>query len=179
MRAMTRNVAAVVLAFVVASAARAAEEKYQFKVLDLVYVIQDLGARVEDFAIRETDLDVRLQLNADVLFDFDQAEILPKAEDVLRKAAAYLQQHGGKGVIRIEGYTDAKGDDAYNVRLSQKRAEAVRGWLARNGGVPSSRMKSHGQGEKDPIAPNTKPDGSDDPEGRAKNRRVEIVISKR
>jgi outer membrane protein OmpA-like peptidoglycan-associated protein len=180
---ISRVAAAVLFAlFMVAVTARALastdEEKYQFKILDLVYVIQDLGGRVEDFAIRETDLDVRLQLNADVLFDFDKADVLPKAEDVLRKAADYLQQHGGKGAIRIEGHTDAKGDDDYNLRLSRKRADAVRDWLARKGSVPSSRMTSNGLGEKNPIAPNTKPDGSDDVEGRAKNRRVEIVITK-
>jgi outer membrane protein OmpA-like peptidoglycan-associated protein len=176
---MTPKVAAsLVIALVAALSSHADEEKYQFKILDLVYVVQDLGGRIEDFAIRETDLDVRLQLNADVLFDFDKADVLPKAEDVLRKAADYLQEHGGKGVIRIEGHTDAKGDDDYNLRLSRKRADAVKTWLARNGGVSSSRMSSDGLGEKNPIAPNAKPDGSDDPEGRAKNRRVEIVITK-
>jgi outer membrane protein OmpA-like peptidoglycan-associated protein len=148
----------------------------QFKVLDLVYHVEDIGGRVEDMRVRETDLETRLELNADVMFDFDKADLLPKGEEVLRKAAEYLQ--GKKGSIRIEGHTDAKGDDDYNQRLSLRRAESVRRWFTDKGGISASQMSARGFGEKNPIAPNAKPDGSDDPEGRQRNRRVEIVISK-
>ena len=148
----------------------------RFKILDLVYRIEDIGGRVEDLRVRETDLETRLELNADVMFDFDKADLLPKGEEVLRKAAAYLE--GKKGTIRIEGHTDAKGDDDYNMRLSLRRAESVRRWFSEKGGIPPAQMSAKGLGEKNPIAANTKPDGSDDPVGRQKNRRVEIVVSK-
>jgi outer membrane protein OmpA-like peptidoglycan-associated protein len=151
-------------------------EALQFKILDLVYSVEDIGGRVEDMRVRETDLETRLELNADVMFDFDKADLLPKGEEVLQKAAADLQ--GKKGSIRIEGHTDAKGDDDYNLRLSLRRAESVRRWFSEKGGIAQSAMSAKGFGEKNPIAPNTKPDGSDDPEGRQRNRRVEIVVSK-
>ena len=153
------------------------EEQYQFKILDIIYRVETIGGHVEDLTVRESDVDIRLELNADVLFEFDEAHLLPKAEEVLQKAAAYLKGNA-KGTIRIEGHTDSKGDAAYNLRLSRKRAESVRRWFSEKAGIESARMSAEGFGEKNPIAPNTRPDGSDDPEGRQKNRRVDIVISK-
>jgi len=80
-------------------------------------------------------------------------------------------------LLSCDGRSDATGDDAYNQRLSERRAESVRQWFARNG-LADLRFSSRGLGETRPVAPNTKPDGADDPEGRQKNRRVEIVIGK-
>lgn len=81
--------------------------------------------------------------------------------------------------IEIEGHTDGKGQPAYNQKLSEQLAESVKAWLARNGGIAAARMKIKGYGMARPAVPNTKPDGSDDPAGRQRNRRVEIVIYKR
>lgn len=153
------------------------EGPYQFKILDIIYRTESIGGRVEDFKVRESEIDIRLELNADVLFEFDKAELLPDAEPVLQKAAGYLNQDA-KSAIHIEGHTDSKGDDAYNMRLSLQRAEAVRRWLKERGGIDPSRMSASGVGEKNPVTPNSRPDGSDDPEGRRRNRRVEIVIRK-
>lgn len=153
------------------------EESYRFKILDIIYRSENIAGKVEDFAVRESDVDIRLELNADVLFEFDRAELLPNAEPVLRKAAAYLSEER-TSAIRIEGHTDSKGDDAYNLRLSRQRAEAVRRWLRERGGIDPARMSATGHGEKNPVTPNTRPDGSDDPDGRQRNRRVEIVITK-
>ena len=138
----------------------------KFKVLDLVFKVEDFGGQVADLKVKETDTDIRIELAADVLFEFDKATLLPKAEATLTKAAAFIRERGAR-TVRIEGHTDAKGDDAYNQRLSERRAASVRQWLSRQG-----------LGETQPVAPNTKPDGSDDPDGRQKNRRVEIVIAK-
>jgi outer membrane protein OmpA-like peptidoglycan-associated protein len=80
--------------------------------------------------------------------------------------------------VRIEGHTDAKGSDAYNQKLSERRAQSVRQWLVQKEGVDGSKMAPQGFGARKPVAPNNKPDGSDDPEGRQKNRRVEIVLAK-
>jgi len=76
---------------------------------------------------------------------------------------------------RIEGHTDAKGGDAYNMKLSEVRARTVRDWLANHGAIPAE-TPIKGYGKRVPIVPNTTSDGKDDPEGRQKNRRVEIVF---
>jgi outer membrane protein OmpA-like peptidoglycan-associated protein len=147
-----------------------------FKTDDLVFNVVDMGGRVEDLSVRESDTEVRIDLAADVLFEFDKADLLPKAEATLQKAADLIKQHATKSVVRIEGHTDAKGNDAYNQKLSERRADAVKRWFESQG--LHERFSTAGFGAKKPVAPNTKPDGSDDAEGRAKNRRVEIVVKK-
>jgi outer membrane protein OmpA-like peptidoglycan-associated protein len=77
--------------------------------------------------------------------------------------------------IHVVGYTDSIGSDGYNMTLSEERAKTVRDWLASHGYIPSSTPYA-GQGKANPVAPNNKPDGSDNPAGRAKNRRVEITV---
>lgn len=148
-----------------------------FKVIDLVFKVESFGGQVVDLQVKETETEVRIELAADVLFDFDKATLLPKAEDTLKKAAEFIGQRA-KGIVRIEGHTDSKGDDVYNQKLSERRADSVRKWFAKNG-LARLRFSSKGLGETRPVAPNTKPDGADDPEGRQKNRRVEIVINKK
>jgi outer membrane protein OmpA-like peptidoglycan-associated protein len=73
--------------------------------------------------VKETASDVRIELAADVLFDFDKATLRPEAEATLAKAAALIEERAG-GSVRIEGHTDSKGDDAYNQKLSERRAES-------------------------------------------------------
>ncbi|MBI4641633.1 MAG: OmpA family protein, partial [Candidatus Tectomicrobia bacterium] len=107
----------------------------------------------------------------------DKAEIRPKAQEALKQAAAVIKEKA-KGAVQIEGHTDAKGSDAYNQKLSEGRAKAVRDWLVQKEGVKGVRFVTRGFGSKQPVAPNTKPDGSDDSEGRQKNRRVEIIVKK-
>ena len=156
-----------------------------FNIIDLVHVqqdlggaLQDLGGAVQDLAIREIGNEIRIDLNADVLFDFDKADILPKAEETLTKAADVIRERGPKGTVRVEGHTDGKGDDNYNMKLSVRRAESVRNWLAQKGGLSSVSFATKGFGETQPVAPNANADGSDNPQGRQKNRRVTIVMQK-
>ena len=158
-----------------AQSAAAASE--QVTIRDLVYTVIDLGGKVQDLQVKQTETEVRIELAADVLFDFDQDTLKPAARETLHKAAAVIREQT-KGEIRIDGHTDAKGDDRYNQKLSQRRAAAVKNWLAQNGKLGARRMSTHGFGEQKPVASNTKPDGSDDPEGRQKNRRVEIIVGK-
>jgi outer membrane protein OmpA-like peptidoglycan-associated protein len=80
--------------------------------------------------------------------------------------------------VAIEGHTDAKGADAYNQTLSEQRAAAVKQWLVANAQVNGANIATRGWGKTRPVTHNTKPDGSDDPEGRAKNRRVQIIVRK-
>ena len=145
------------------------------KVLDLVFTVSDIGGTVQDLQVKELGNEVQIELNADVLFEFDKADILPKAEDTLQKAAAIIKERS-KGMVMITGHTDSKGGDAYNQKLSEKRANSVGDWLKTKGGLGNTRFETKGFGAKQPVAPNQKPDGRDDPEGRQKNRRVEITI---
>jgi len=114
-----------------------------------------------------------IDLPADVLFDFDKADLRPDAQPSLARAAELLQSYPA-APVQVRGHTDAKGTDAYNDALSMRRAEAVAAVLARTAGP--GRITARGLGKRQPVAPDTRPDGSDDPEGRQRNRRVEIVI---
>jgi outer membrane protein OmpA-like peptidoglycan-associated protein len=78
--------------------------------------------------------------------------------------------------IEIAGHTDNIGTPQYNQTLSEKRAAAVREYLIREGGADPAKISSVGHRDLYPVAPNQKPDGRDNPEGRAQNRRVEINI---
>jgi len=148
------------------------------KILDLIFRVQDMGGKVQDIQVKETKSEIRIELAADVLFDFDKADILPKAQEALKQVAEVIREKA-KGVVQIEGHTDSKGSDAYNQKLSERRANAVKDWLVSKGGLKNVSFATRGFGAQKPVAPNTKPDGSDDPEGRQKNRRVEIVVKKK
>lgn len=119
----------------------------------------------------QSGLNVDIQLAADQLFDFDKATLKPEAETALQHAAEELQK-AGKERVEITGHTDSKGNDDYNLKLSQKRAEAVRDWFVAYG--LKNDIYAVGKGEKEPIAENSLANGQDNPEGRAKNRRVEV-----
>ncbi|HLX09124.1 MAG TPA: OmpA family protein [Thermoanaerobaculia bacterium] len=116
----------------------------------------------------------RLTTVADALFAFDQATLGADAEQTLAVLGPQIAQRGPHPIV-IEGHTDSIGSDAHNQRLSEQRAAAVRAWLAAHRYVPAT-TPIKGYGKTRPVAPNTHPDGSDDPAGRQKNRRVEVVI---
>ncbi|MGY0558459.1 MULTISPECIES: OmpA family protein [unclassified Lysobacter] len=110
-----------------------------------------------------------------VNFDFDKSTLRPDAVAILSEAVQILQRYPDLKV-EVAGHTDSKGTDAYNQSLSERRATAVYDYLSSNG-VDASRMVGpNGYGESRPIAPNTNPDGSDNPEGRAQNRRTELNV---
>jgi outer membrane protein OmpA-like peptidoglycan-associated protein len=136
-----------------------------------------LTGNAVDLTVKETPQEIRIDMATDVLFDFDKSTLLPKARQTLHKAAGIIRDKA-KGAVRIEGYTDGKGSDAYNQKLSERRANAVRDWFAKNEELSAVQFDTQGFGAKNPVAPNKKPDGSDNPAGRQKNRRVTIVIVK-
>jgi outer membrane protein OmpA-like peptidoglycan-associated protein len=144
---------------------------------DLNFPIVDMGGKPQALEVKETPTEIRISLAADVLFDFDKASLKKEAVAALTNVASTIREHAGLPV-RIEGYTDAKGTDSYNQRLSEQRANSVRAWLVTKARLKATKFATRGFGAKNPVAPNTKPDGSDDPDGRQKNRRVEIVIEK-
>jgi photosystem I P700 chlorophyll a apoprotein A2 len=149
----------------------------QGKVLDIVGVTLGLDAVMRDLGAKVTPQEIRIELSADVLFDFDSAELRPEAMESLRKVATLVAAHPAQPV-RIDGHTDAKGADDYNHALSERRAASVKEWLVTEGGVDGARIQTRGLGETQPKVPNEKPDGSDDPDGRQQNRRVEITIQR-
>jgi len=105
---------------------------------------------------------------ADVLFDFDKSVIKPEGRSKLDDLAGKMKTINLEVVIAI-GHTDAIGTDAYNQKLSVRRAEAVKAYLASKG-VEGNRIYTEGKGEKQPVASNKTR------EGRAKNRRTEIEV---
>lgn len=128
--------------------------------------------------VQDSPKELRLTLAADILFDFDKSTIRPDAREALDRVAQIIRNQS-QGVVRIEGFTDSKGEAGYNLRLSKARADSVENWMIEHEGLHAAGFTTEGFGATRFAAPNTKPDGSDDPEGRQKNRRVEIVIQKK
>lgn len=149
----------------------------RIKIADLQFKVEDMGGKVQDLNVKETAAELRVEMNADVLFDFDKAVLKPQAEATLSQVAALIVSRG-KGPVRIEGHTDSKGSEAYNQKLSLQRAQAVQDWLTGKRGIDRARLTTAGFGAQKPVAPNTQPNGADDPVGRQRNRRVEVIISK-
>lgn len=110
----------------------------------------------------------KVTLAADVLFDFDKAVLKPAGKSKLDELANSIRGINLEVVIAI-GHTDSIGSDAYNQKLSVRRAESVKSYLVSKG-VEPNRIYTEGKGEKQPVASNKTKDG------RAKNRRVEIEV---
>lgn len=149
-----------------------------FPTKDLIFTVDDLAGKTKDLEVKETKTEIHIDLAADVLFDFDKSTLRPTARDALHQAASIIRANANGSTVRIDGYTDSKGSDPYNQRLSDRRAESVRNWFVTKEGLKDVSFATKGYGAKNPVAPNTKPDGSDDPDGRQKNRRVEITVKK-
>ncbi len=135
--------------------------------------------QLEDLSVpltvtKDADKDIVISLASEVLFDSGKATLKDAADNTLLRAAYLIKRYPHRAVL-INGYTDnVPIHDALfknNQQLSKARAEAVMKFLAFKANIPASRMKAQGFGDKNPIASN------DDPEGRQKNRRVEIVLT--
>ncbi len=147
------------------------------KSLELQQNELDLQKAKQDLQYQETGKSLSINLSGDVLFDYDKATLKSAAEEALKKVSVVLSQFP-ESVVIVEGYTDAKGKKSVNMELSRERATVVKDWLVKNGGVASANISAKGFGEDNPVAPNANSDGSDDPIGRAKNRRVTIIVEK-
>lgn len=139
--------------------------------IGIVANVQELRQALSDLGASETELEVTVDLPADVLFDFDKAEIRPDAAAALANLATVIRAYPG-GRVLVEGHTDAAGNDDYNQKLSQGRAESVKAWLIDRESIAADSMTTEGKGEREPVASN------DDDAGRQKNRRVRAVIRK-
>ncbi len=107
-------------------------------------------------------------------FEYDESGLHPRALKQIQIVSEMLKSDA-KRRLRIAGHTDALGEDSYNLRLSQQRAEAVKNQLVELG-VNAEQIDTAGMGKLEPLGPNQKSDGTDDPEGRSKNRRAEIYL---
>jgi outer membrane protein OmpA-like peptidoglycan-associated protein len=119
--------------------------------------------------VKEEQRGVVITLDGQVLFVTGKAELLPIARDRLNQVAQSLKELDDDKLVSIDGFTDSRGADDMNMKLSQDRANAVKDYLVSQG-VKAEKIRATGRGEASPIASN------ETPEGRANNRRVEIVI---
>jgi outer membrane protein OmpA-like peptidoglycan-associated protein len=119
-------------------------------------------------AIKQEDRGMVITLSGSVLFATGKWTLLPTAQSRLEEVAKALKEQEGHTFI-VEGHTDSVGNDASNQTLSQKRADSVREYLVSRG-VAADRIRAMGVGEARPVADNASP------EGRANNRRVEIIV---
>ena len=122
--------------------------------------------------VKEESRGTVITLDGSVLFVSGKAELLPIAQKKLDDVAKALNETDESQKIVIEGHTDSNGNDDSNLRLSQQRADSVKSYLTSRG-VKAERVQAVGKGEAQPVASN------DTAEGRANNRRVEIVIQKK
>ena len=145
------------------------------KVLDIKGMALGIEGTLADLGAKVTEKEIKIALSGDILFDFDKDTLRPDAFPTLQKVAEVLSNYPDAPIL-IEGHTDSKGKEKYNQSLSERRAKSVKQWLVENAGVDGGQIKTKGWGEAKPTVPNEKPDGSDDPDGRQQNRRVEITI---
>ncbi len=127
-----------------------------------------LEGALKELKAEVTPKEIKIDLSADVLFDFDKAELKPTAEAQLNNLLTVVNSRPNAAVA-IEGHTDVRGDAAYNQALSQRRADSVRTWLTAHG-VTASRLSATGAGESRPVR-----SGDSEADHQA-NRRVEIRI---
>jgi outer membrane protein OmpA-like peptidoglycan-associated protein len=131
---------------------------------------QKLADQLKNLKAKMTKRGLVLTLG-DVLFDVDKADLKPGGEKAASKLAHFLKEYPKRQVL-IEGYTDNTGSEDYNLKLSKHRAKSVKQAIV-NDGIASNRINTIGYGEQYPVATNNTS------AGRQRNRRVEVVISKK
>lgn len=132
--------------------------------------LKDLQQQLQGFSkVRSDQRGLVITLDGAVLFESGKSELLPTAKDKLGRVAEVLQKQDPRKRILVQGHTDSVGSEQANLELSRQRAEAVKSFLIERG-IPEERITGEGKGESQPLTSN------DSPEGRANNRRVEIVV---
>jgi outer membrane protein OmpA-like peptidoglycan-associated protein len=144
-----------------------AKEKTAIAVAEGQRNAADLQQQIDDLHAKQTDRGLILTLG-DVLFTTGTANLNMGAGAQLTKLAGFLNKYPDR-TAQIEGYTDSVGSDEYNQSLSQRRADAVKGYLVHQG-IDSQRLTATGNGEGSPVGDNTSATG------RQQNRRVEVII---
>jgi outer membrane protein OmpA-like peptidoglycan-associated protein len=137
----------------------------------IVATVQEVHQAMQALGATESAVEVKVDLPADVLFDFDKSDVRPDAAQALGRLATVIRGYPN-GRVDVEGHTDAKGSADYNQKLSERRAESVKRWLVEREGIAADRLTTRGAGASRPVADNATD------AGRQKNRRVEVVIQK-
>ena len=151
-----------------AEAARAEAARQQNAASAAQARVAELEAKLREIEAQQTERGLLVTLG-DVLFEFGKADLLSAASPRLDKLAAFLKQFPERRLL-VEGYTDSIGSASYNLELSRRRAIAVQAALVQRGIAPD-RILTQGYGKEYPVANNATA------EGRAMNRRVEVIIT--
>ena len=151
-----------------AERAKAAADAARSEALSASADAEKLRSELSAMQAKQTDRGMVLTLG-DVLFDTARSELKPGAIGTVERLATFMREHAAYQLL-IEGHTDSRGDDEYNLQLSERRAEAVRNALTARG-IDSSRVRVKALGETFPVADN------ESAAGRQQNRRVEVVFS--
>ena len=123
----------------------------------------------KDLGVKEGTTGDMAQIPNEIMFAFNSDELRPNAVNILAECAELIKRNHAKHV-RIIGHTDSVGRTDYNLELSKRRALSVKTWLVKEGGIGNEDVLAVGLGEKRPMASN------DTADGRAKNRRVEVMM---
>jgi outer membrane protein OmpA-like peptidoglycan-associated protein len=129
---------------------------------------KELDQSIPGAKIERVGEGIEVTFDSGLLFDFDSDKIRPDAAKNFQELANSLKKFGNSNLL-IVGHTDSQGEDAYNMSLSQRRANSASAYL-QSLGVPASRMSTSGRGESEPVSTN------DTEAGRQLNRRVEVAI---
>src|SRR5438067_6533914 len=135
--------AAAVVAAILLGLSVARAQEMQGEILDLIYPVENLAGQAQNLAVKETATETRIELPADILFDFDKSDIRASAADALKQVAGILRERA-KGRVVIEGHTDPKGNHPYNQGLSERRAGSVEKWLVDREGSRADEIRGPG-----------------------------------
>jgi len=122
-----------------------------------------------DLMVDKDGCPIKVTVNMNVLFDFDKSDIKPKYHDELKRVSDYMHAYPWETAV-LEGHTDSRGTEEYNIKLSQRRVNNIKKYLVEKLGVDADRLTAIGYGKSRPIASN------DTDEGRQLNRRVQAVM---
>lgn len=129
---------------------------------------QELADELDDVTVQRVEEGIAVSFDSGLLFDFDSATLKTNARENLRKLAEIMNDDQDTDLL-VVGHTDSVGDESYNLRLSERRAQSAANFLVSQG-IASSRIQMEGRGLYEPIADN------DTEAGRQENRRVEIAM---
>ena len=160
------------------------DEEYEFKMEGFQYFDEKMYLSTEFFNFSDTIAMPPTWVNvltdkpivlADIYYEFNSSELSGRAKNILDTTLLVLLKEAPEFIVEIGSHTDSIGEAKYNLELSQERANSVVNYLISRG-IPTNRLVAKGYGAMKPVAPNYLPDGSDNAEGREKNRRTEFRI---
>jgi len=130
---------------------------------------EELERRLENAEVERVGEGILITFDSGILFDFDASDLRPAARTNLSQLAVTLEDMEEDAILMVAGHTDSVGQESYNLRLSERRAEAAANYVV-SAGLPRSNVRAVGLGESEPVATN------ETEAGRQDNRRVEVAI---